>query len=103
MDRNPLRKVALTVGGLTGIIGGLLSAGVLFGVLSSAQADALRVIGEQLPGWLLAVGALVPFLTGAVSSLVSAFGTAKVGERSVTSLVDPRDNDGTRLVREDAL
>lgn len=96
-DRNPLRKVATTVGGVIAVIGGLLGAGVQFGLLSSVQADAIRTVGEQLPAGILAIGTVITLVTGIISTLVGAFATAKVGERSVTPVSSPRDNEGNLL------
>ena len=97
-DRNPLRRIALLVGGVVAGLSAILSPAVLLGVLTNSQAATITTVGESLPGGVLAAGAVVAVLTAMAAALAAAFGVAKVGERSVTPTHDPRAGDGTKLV-----
>jgi len=95
---NPLGRVAATVGTTFAGLAGLIGAVVELHVLTQAQADALNYAGHELPTAVLVVGGLVTLVTGAVSGLAGAFGTAKFGKDHVTPISSPRNNDGVPLV-----
>jgi hypothetical protein len=72
----PLRTAASIIGGLTALVAGLVGSGLL----TTPQGDAI---------------------TGVISAVVAAlgaFGIVIAGERKVTPVVDPRDQNGDPLV-----
>ncbi|SES49052.1 hypothetical protein [Actinokineospora terrae] len=77
--RYPLRVGASIVGGLTAAVSGLVGSGLF----TTEQGSATTGI-----------------ITAAVT-LLAAFGITVTGERKVTPLADPRDQDGTPLVPAD--
>jgi hypothetical protein len=94
---NPLREVAVKVGGVVAGLVGVVGAAVQLGFLSSEQSDAVIAAGQQLPNVVLYVGAGITLVTGIVSGIWGAFHTAKAGENHVTPVVSPRDNEGNQL------
>jgi hypothetical protein len=69
-------------------VGTAITAAVTFGVLTQTQAGAL---GD--------LAAAVATLLTALTSTLHAFGVLRASERHTTPTVDPRDRDGTGLVR----
>lgn len=96
--RNPLTEIASKIGtgwsALSGVIGALVS----YGVLSGAQGEALTAAGAQAQDTVTAFGTVLGGVLPLIAGVVSAFSTAKVGEGKVTPVADPRANDGTPLV-----
>ncbi len=77
----PLRTAASIIGGLTALVAGLVGSGLL----TTPQGDAI---------------------TGVISAVVAAlgaFGVVIAGERKVTPLVDPRDDEGQPLIPEEVV
>lgn len=100
---NPLRDAATKAGAAWASLAGLVSLAGTYGLLSGAQVDAIGAVGEQLPEWLLTVGPVAGAVVAAGATLVGSFGTAREARKDVTPNRDPRDHDGTPLVREDTL
>lgn len=83
----PLRDAASRLSTVLGVIGGIATALVGFGVLTAAQGDAV-----------LGLLGLVPGLFTSVFTALAAFGVVRAGEPQVTPLSDPRDDEGRRLL-----
>lgn len=98
---NPLGEAASKVGTAWSAGAGVVSALVAFGVLSVAQGDAIAVAGEAAPGTITALGTVIAGVLPIVSGIVSSFRTASAARDHVTPSRDPRDHDGTQLVRAD--
>lgn len=90
---NPLGKAAKAAGGVWAAVSGIVGALAMFGVLSSAQAQAIRAFGDGLPGWLMAIGVLLGAIIPAGGSLLAAFRTKAKAEPGVTPVDDPRRLD----------
>lgn len=96
--RNPLTDVAAKVGTGWSALSGVIGALVTYGVLSGAQGEALTAAGAEAQNTVTAFGTLLGGVLPLIAGVVSAFGTAKIGEGHVTPVVDPRAVDGTPLV-----
>ncbi|HEY9415057.1 MAG TPA: hypothetical protein VIQ30_09890 [Pseudonocardia sp.] len=94
----PLKQIASTVGAAWAAVSGIVSALVMFGVLSSVQGDAIRAAGEAAPATISAVGAAITGVVTIVGGLLAAFRTASHGADHVTPVSSPRDNAGNVLV-----
>lgn len=82
----PLADAASRLSTVLGILGGLVTGLVGFGILTAAQGDAITgLLG------------LVPGLLTAVFTALGAFGVVRAGEPQVTPLSDPRDDEGRSL------
>lgn len=92
----PLRDVAATWSKIMGAAGGVLTALVTVGILTAAQGDAVGVGFDSVNLLLSAVVGLV----AAAPPIISAFKTARLGERYVTPVSDPRNALGERLLPE---
>jgi hypothetical protein len=88
-----LAKVALAVGGVVAALAGVLGAVVQLNVLSQEQADAVLLVGRDLPGIISNAGVVVAAVTGVVAALVAAFGTAQLGKKQVTPVAAPAIED----------
>jgi hypothetical protein len=99
---NPLKEVASKVGVAWAAATGLVGALVTFGVISGAQAEAVNTAGNAAPDLILAAGTVIAGVAGLVGGIVSAFRTADAGKDHVTPLSSPRDNDGNVLVPDPA-
>jgi hypothetical protein len=86
--RYPLRDIAGETARWVGIVGSLVTAAVGYGILTAVQGDAVTGLLGLLPG----------IVTG-VANTVTAFRVAERGAQVVTPMIDPRDSDGTPLVR----
>lgn len=82
----PLLDAASWAGKVYGISGALLTALAGYGVLSTAQGDALVGLWGAIPG-----------VVTLVVSVLTAFGVVRRGEPMVTPLSDPVDNEGRSL------
>lgn len=91
-DRNPLRRVAKDVSLVVGIIGTSITSAVGFGIVTAAEADAVKGLLGTVPG-----------LLAGLCTLLAAFSTARSGEQHVTPLADPRTNAGVPLVPDTSL
>lgn len=98
---NPLRKAASIATAVWSAAGAVVGLAVQFSVLTAAQGAAITDIGNALPGWILALGALAGAVIPFVAALGSAFHTASAAKQDVTPVSDPRDVDGHKLVRVD--
>lgn len=96
--RNPLADIAKKVGTGWSAIAGVIGALVTYGVLSGAQGDAITAAGAQAQDTVTAFGTVLGGMLPLISGVIAAFSTAKTGEGHVTPLADPRDNAGNRLV-----
>lgn len=90
---NPLGRVASTVGVAWSALSGLVSALVMFGVLSGVQGDAIRTAGELAPDTISGLGAAIAGAVTILGGLVSAFRTVAHGRDEVTPIADPRAVD----------
>ena len=95
--RNPLSDIAQKIGTGWSAVSGVIGALVTYGVLSGAQGEALTAAGAQAQDTVTAFGTVLGGALPLLAGVISAFSTAKVGERHVTPVGDPRDNDGNRL------
>lgn len=95
---NPLGKVASTVGVAWSALAGLVGALVMFGVLTTAQANAIQTIGSVAPDTITAIGTAIGGIMAMLSGVVAAFRTVAHGKDDVTPVVDPRDYAGNRLI-----
>jgi hypothetical protein len=94
---NPLREVANKVGTAWSAVAAVVGAATSFGLLTSAQAEALAATGEALPGIVLALGTIAGALIPLAGGIVASFSTVKVAKDHVTPVSDPRDNEGNKL------
>jgi hypothetical protein len=90
---NPLGTAASKVGTAWSAAAGVVGALVAFGVLSSAQADALNAAGSAAPDALVALGTLIAGVVPLVSGVVASFRTAAAARDHVTPVADPRAVD----------
>lgn len=90
---NPLGHVASTVGAAWAAVSGIVSALTMFGILTIAQGDAIRVAGEAAPSTIAALGAAITGVVTIVGGLISAFRTVAHGKEHVTPIADPRAVD----------
>lgn len=96
--RNPLADVASKVGTGWSALSGVIGALVTYGVLSGAQGEALTAAGAEAQNTVTAFGTVLGGLLPLIAGVISAFGTAKVGEGHVTPVASPRNNAGVPLV-----
>lgn len=87
---NPLGNAAVKAStlwaSLAGVIGGLVS----FGVITQAQGDAISAAGGQVSPTITALGVVVGGVIPLVAAVLAAFRTAKVARPDVTPMEDPR-------------
>lgn len=95
---NPLGNVASKVGAAWSAVAAVVAYLATAGVLTAAQADAVRAAGEAAPETITQVGAAVAAVITLVGGLVSAFRVASAGRDEVTPVTDPRAADGTPLI-----
>lgn len=95
---NPLVEVASKVGVAWSAISGVLGALVTYGVLTGAQGDAITAAGAEAQDTITAFGTALGGVLPLIAGIVAAFSTAKIGKAKVTPVEDPRDNNGTPLV-----
>lgn len=100
--RNPLSDVAKKIGTGWSAIAGVVGALVTYGVLSGAQGDAITAVGAQAQDTVTAFGTVLGGVLPLISGVIAAFSTAKTGERHVTPIADPRNNDGQKLTPDAA-
>lgn len=92
---NPLGDAAKKAGGIWAAVGGLVGALAVFGVLSSAQAEAIATAGTGIPNVLLALGSVIAGVVPILTGLISAFRTSATAKPNVTPSADPRGIDPT--------
>ncbi|MGH3989314.1 MAG: hypothetical protein ACRDTZ_18690 [Pseudonocardiaceae bacterium] len=90
----PLRQAAAHWARILAVGGGLVTSLTTGGLLSADQAAAL---GAGLTALDVLYAAGVGVVTAAVG-VTAAFRTARTGERQVTPVADPRDDQGRVLV-----
>lgn len=95
---NPLGEAASKAGAIWATVSGLVGALVTFGVLSSTQASAITDAGDALSPAMLSLGTVVGGLVPLIAGLVSAFRTAATARDHVTPVASPKDNEGNYLV-----
>jgi hypothetical protein len=86
-SRRPILHAILS-GSWRPAVGTVITAAVSFGLVNAGQATALDNLA-----------AAVATLLTALTSTVHAFGVLRASEGHTTPTVDPRDRDGTSLVR----
>lgn len=91
--RHPLRRVAALWATVAGGVGAVVAGLVTAGWLSSDQGVA---VSSTFTAADLTISAVIGLVTAGAAA-VGSFSTAKQGERDVTPLVDPRDNNGRKL------
>lgn len=96
--RNPLREVAAKVGVAWASIAGVVGALVSFGILNAAQGNAITAAGSALSPVLESLGVVIGGVVPLVGAVIASFHTAKSGENHVTPVDSPRDNDGNALI-----
>jgi hypothetical protein len=94
---NPLKETAAKVGTAWSAVSGLVGALVTFGILSGAQGDAVNTAGDALSPTLIALGTVVGGVLPLLGGLLGAFQTASSGKDHVTPVVAPMDNFGNVL------
>lgn len=88
VDRHPIRTAATEIRNWVAVLSAFVTAAGTGGLLlTSDQVTALQGV----------IAAVVP-LVSAVLVVLTAFGIVKRSEPLVTPMIDPRDNDGTKLV-----
>lgn len=97
---NPLREAASKVGVAWSAGAAIVAYLVTSGVLSAAQGDAIAAAGEAAPGLITQVGGVVAGVIALGGAILASFRTVDSGREHVTPNRDPRDHDGTKLVRE---
>jgi hypothetical protein len=95
--RNPLRKLAVTVGGTIAGLGGIVGSLLQLGVLTPDQAIAINAAGQAVEPTINGLGVLAGGVIPIIAGLAAAFGIARTGEKVVTPNIDPRDNAGNPL------
>jgi hypothetical protein len=83
----PLLDKVKSVGGALAALTGLVAWATSFGFLTEQQGAASA-----------ALLALVPGIIGAVGTVLTSFGVVKSGEKLVTPLSSPMNNEGERLI-----
>lgn len=86
--RYPLTSIAGEVTRWVGLIGAVVTALAGYGVLTAVQGDAVIGLLGAIPG-----------VVTAITTMIAAFRVARDGAEVVTPMSDPRDYDGTQLVR----
>jgi hypothetical protein len=88
----PLTELAIWVGPVCGLLAGFVGFLVPLGFLSQDQADQINSL------WPAVAAGLIPVISTTAGVLLQA----RLSRSRVTPVSDPRDNDGTRLVRIDS-
>ncbi|MEV6876247.1 hypothetical protein [Amycolatopsis sp. NPDC051128] len=86
MNRFPLAGAARSAAKLWAAVGGIVTGLAGVGIITADQNTALQ-------GLLVGVATVA----GAGTSVLAAFGVRRQAEPLVTSVVDPRADDGTKL------
>lgn len=95
---NPLGVAASKVGVAWSAASAVIGALVTFGVLSTAQGEAITLAGAEAQNTVTAVGAVVGGILPLIAGVVASFRTASAGREAVTPVADPRTVDGIPLV-----
>lgn len=95
---NPLSEAASKVGVAWSAAGGIVSALVSFGLLTSVQGDAVTAAGAAAEGTVTAVGTVLAGVLPLIAGVVASFRTASAGREHVTPVASPRDHEGRPLV-----
>ena len=95
---NPLGAVASKVGVAWSAAAGVVGALVTFGVLTGVQGDAITAAGQAAEGTVTATGTVLAGVLPLIAGVVASFRTASAGKEVVTPVEDPRAADGTPLV-----
>lgn len=98
VDRvNPLKEAAQKVGLAAGAIVGVIGALVSYGVLSVAQGDALTAVAAAAQDTTTAAGTVVGGFIPLIAAVVAAFTTTSAAKDHVTPVKDPRNDAGQAL------
>lgn len=95
-DRFPLDKIKKKWSKIAGAVGGVVTALVSAGLITAGQGEAVTALFTKADSLL----ALIPGVIAAGSAVWSAFKTGTDGEKEVTPVKAPYDNEGRRLVPE---
>lgn len=107
----PLTNLAVWIGPTVGLVGGLIGFLVPLGLITQATADVINQFAAAVAGdayaafvptditspagtWAAVIAGIVPVATSGVAVALHA----KLGRQHVTPVIDPRDNEGRRLV-----
>lgn len=96
LDRFPLDTIKKKWSKVAGAVGGIVSALVSAGLISAGQGEAVTELFTKLDS----LWALIPGVITAGSAVWSAFQTGSEGEKKVTPVAAPYDNQGRRLIPE---
>ena len=94
---NPLGEVASKVGVAWASASGLVTGAVTYGLLTTAQGDAITAAGAAAQDTVTALGTVVAVVLPLIGAVISSFRTAAAGRDHVTPITSPRDNDGNPL------
>lgn len=94
---NPLGEAASKVGVAWSAASGVIGALVTFGVLTAVQGDAITAAGQAAEGTVTATGTVLAGVLPLIAGVVSAFRTTAAARPHVTPMEDPRTNDGRPL------
>lgn len=99
VDRpNPLKEAASKVGTAWSAVSGVIGALVTFGLLTSAQGEAITLAGAEAQNTVTAVGTVLGGVLPLIAGVITSFRTTAAARDHVTPVASPRDNLGNVLV-----
>lgn len=109
VDRpNPLKTLTLLLAPAMAAVSAILTYLVTQGLVSQTVADTVNALGGSVvtsvsnSNGTSAWAAIVPALLAAAGTLTTSLLHTSLAKRKVTPTQDPRDDDGTKLVRVDS-
>ena len=99
---NPLKEAASKVGTAWSAASGVIGALVTYGVLSGAQGEALTAVGAEAQNTVTAFGTVLGGILPLIAGVVTAFSATSAAKDHVTPVADPRNNAGQPLTPDTA-